>query len=46
MIPEKYKGQVIVDIAAFITLALILSIHYGFTVPYEKSILKKSKNQK
>jgi len=45
MIPEKYLGQVIVDIAAFMVLALVLVIHYGITIPYEKAILRKAKNK-
>ena len=45
MIPEEYLGQVIVDIAAFIILALILIVHYAITVPYEKTILRKAKNK-
>lgn len=44
MIPKKYRGQVIVDVAALLVLALIFVIHYGITVPYEKTILKNIKN--
>jgi hypothetical protein len=43
MIPEKYKGQVIVDIAAFLILFIILIIHYGYTKPQEFTLKRKLK---
>lgn len=41
MIPEKYKGQVITDIAAFVVLSLIFIIYYGYTKPEEKKMKNK-----
>lgn len=45
MIPEKYQGQVIVDITAFIVLFLILIIYYGYTKPQTYTMLRKMKNK-
>ena len=42
MVAKEYLAQVIVDIGALTILALIYIIYYGFTKPYEKSILKNS----
>jgi hypothetical protein len=40
MIPEKYKGQLIVDVAAFLILFIVLAIHYGYTKPFERRLLE------
>jgi hypothetical protein len=40
MIPEKYKGQIIVDVAAFLILFIVLAVHYVYTKPTERRLLQ------
>lgn len=44
MIPDKYRGQIIIDIAAFIVLFIILIIHYSYTKPQEFTLKNKMNN--
>jgi len=40
MIPEKFKGQVIVDVAGLVILITTLIIYYSYTKPCEDRIKK------
>lgn len=46
MIPERFKGQIIVDVAALIVFLIVLLIYYFYTKPQENYLIKKFKINK